>query len=124
VFTAFAASALLLAAIGVYGTLALSVAQRSREFAIRRALGADIRSLLGIVARQAVRLGGVGIVLGSVLAFPASRAIASVLYGVQPLEPRIYGQTAALLIGALIVASVAPVVRSARVDPRDAMRAQ
>jgi putative ABC transport system permease protein len=124
IFTAFAASALLLAAIGVYGTLALSVAQRSREFAIRRALGADIPSLLGIVARQAVRLGGVGIVLGSVLAFPASRAIASVLYGVQPLEPRIYSQTAALLIGALIVASVAPVVRSARVDPRDAMRAE
>jgi putative ABC transport system permease protein len=124
VFTAFAASALLLAAIGVYGTLALSVAQRSREFAIRRALGADIRSLLAIVASQAVRLGGIGIIIGSVVAFPASRALASVLYGVHALEPRIYTQTGALLLAALALASVAPVLRSTRVDPRDAMKAE
>jgi putative ABC transport system permease protein len=124
VFTAFAASALLLAAIGVYGTLALSVAQRSREFAIRRALGADIRSLLGIVAGQAVRLGGIGIVIGGILAFPASRTLASVLYGVHALEPTTYAQTGVLLLAALAMASVAPVLRSTRVDPRDAMKAE
>lgn len=123
VFTAFAASALLLAAIGVYGTLALAVAQRSREFAIRRALGADIRSLLAIVVGQAARLGGIGIVIGGVLAFPASRTLASVLYGVHALEPRIYATTAALLLAAMVLAAVPPVLRSAQVDPRDAMKA-
>jgi predicted permease len=124
VFTAFAASALLLAAIGVYGTLALSVAQRSREFAIRRALGADIRSLIGIVVSQAARLGGIGILIGGILAFPATRTLASVLYGIHALEPRIYAQTGALVLVALLMASVGPVLRSARVDARDAMKAE
>jgi putative ABC transport system permease protein len=124
VFGAFAASALLLAAIGVYGTLALSVVQRSREFAIRRALGADLRSLLAIVAGEAAALAGVGMVIGCLLAIPASRALASVLYGVRALEPMVYLQSGALLLSALFMAAVPPVLRSARVDPRDAMRAE
>jgi putative ABC transport system permease protein len=124
VFSAFAASALLLAAIGVYGTLALTVVQRAREFAIRRALGADIRSLLAIVAAQAAGLAGVGILVGAVLALVASRALASVLYGVRMLEPAVYVQSGALLLAALVAASIPPVIRSARVDPKEAMKAE
>lgn len=124
VFSAFAASALLLAAIGVYGTLALTVLQRAREFAIRRALGADVRSLLAIVAAQAAGLAGVGILIGSVLALLASRALASILYGVRTLEPAVYMQSGALLLAALVLASIPPVLRSARVDPREAMKAE
>lgn len=124
VFTAFAASALLLAAIGVYGTLALAVAQRSREFAIRRALGADIRSLLAIVVGHAARLGGIGLVIGVLLAFPASRSLASVLYGVHALEPKIFVAAGLLLLATMVFASLPPVLRSARVDPRDAMKAE
>jgi len=124
VFGAFALSELLLAAIGVYGTLALSVVQRSREFAIRRALGADIRSLLAIVAGQAATLASVGILLGAILATVASRTLTSVLYGVRPLEPRIYLQSGVLLLAVLAMACVPPLLRSARVDPREAMRAE
>lgn len=124
VFGAFAASALLLAAIGVYGTLALSVVQRSREFAIRRALGADVRSLLAIVAGQAAALAGVGILVGVILASFASRTLTSILYGVHPLEPGIYLQSGLLLLAVLVMACVPPLLRSARVDPREAMRAE
>lgn len=124
VSSAFAANALLLAAIGVYGTLALSVVQRSREFAIRRALGADVRSLLAIVLGQAAALAGFGILIGAILASMASRTLASILYGVRALEPRIYLQSGALLLTALIAACLPPLLRSARVDPREAMRAE
>jgi predicted permease len=124
VFSVFAASALLLAAVGVYGTLALSVLQRSREFAIRRALGADLRSLLAIVAGQAAALTGLGVLVGSIFALLASRALASLLYGVQSLEPRIYLQSGVLLMVVLATACVPPLLRSARVDPRESMRAE
>lgn len=123
VFTTFAISALLLAGIGVYGTLALRVAQRARELAIRRALGASTASLAASVSRQAAAItfagGCVGLISGAVVA----RAMSSLLYDVSALDPAVYVSAAALLAVAVALASALPTARTVRTDPRDAMRA-
>ena len=103
VFTTFAISALLLAAIGVYGTLALRVTLRARELAIRRALGASSASLAGIVANQTIVIALAGAVLGLAGATLVARAMSSLLYDVTALDPAVYvGATVllALAIGA------------------------
>ena len=123
VFIAFAASALLLATIGIYGTLALSVSQRSREFAIRRALGADATTLLRMIGEQAATLAGAGATIGLILALVAARVVASVLYDVRALEPRVYAAASLLLLIAVVIGAALPSLRSMRIDPRDAMRA-
>jgi ABC-type antimicrobial peptide transport system permease subunit len=124
VFTAFAASALLLAAIGVYGTLALRVSQRTRELAIRRALGATGSMVLSVVSRQAASIAIIGMLVGAVLAALVARGLESLLYGVEIGEPTTYAVSAGLLLMAIAVATVVPAVRSLRVDPRDAMRSE
>jgi len=124
VFTGFAIAALLLAAFGVYGTAALSVLQRSREFAIRRALGASGASLAGAVARQIAWVVLAGGVAGAVGALFVNRALTAILYDVQSIEPTIYGASAALLLVAILAACAGPATRSLRVDPREAMRVE
>jgi ABC-type antimicrobial peptide transport system permease subunit len=76
------------------------------------------------VAGQAAALAGIGIVIGVILASLASRTLASILYGLHSLEPKIYLQSGALLLVVLVTACVPPLLRSARVDPREAMRAE
>ena len=124
VFTAFAASALLLAAIGVYGTLALRVAQRTRELAIRRALGADGGAVARLVGAQAAAIALAGGLAGAVAAVAVGRAVAGLLYDVRPLEPPVLAASGALLLLAVLLAAALPTARSLRVDPREAMRAE
>ncbi|HET9982760.1 MAG TPA: ADOP family duplicated permease [Longimicrobiales bacterium] len=124
VFTGFALCALLLAAIGVYGTAALAVLQRGREFAIRRALGASAASLVRVVARDTARVIAGGGVAGVVLALAVGRELSGVLHDVSAGEPRVYATSVLLLLAVVIAASAVPTARSVRVDPRVAMRAE
>lgn len=124
IVSAFALTALLLASLGVYGSLALAVTQRSREFAIRRALGANRGSLVQMVVVHAARLSVVGGVLGLVFSWGASRQIAGFLYEARPLDPRVYAASTMLLAAAIVAAAILPSIRTMRADPRDAMRAE
>jgi putative ABC transport system permease protein len=123
VFTSFAISALLLAAIGVYGTLSLRVTLRARELAIRRALGASTASLVATVGGQTARISLAGAAVGIGGAALVARTMSSLLYGVTALEPIVYAAATALLLTAICVAAAVPTARTLRTDPREAMRA-
>jgi predicted permease len=122
VVTCFAIAALLLAALGIYGSLSLTVMQRSRELAIRRALGAERRSLVVMVISQIAKVGVYGAASGVLLAWIAARAASSLLYDTRPLEPAAYLVASLLLVCTVAAAAVVPSVKSMRADPRDAMR--
>jgi predicted permease len=123
VFATFAMSALILAAVGVYGTLALRVSLRSRELAIRRALGASTASLAGSVAVPTARIGLAGTVLGIVGAVVVARGMSSLLYDVDASDPTIYGGAVLLLLIAMCAAAALPTMRTVRTNPCDAMNA-
>ena len=120
----FSVLALILAAVGLYGVVAFSVAGRRRELGIRSALGAERRDLLGLVLGEAMRLGLVGVVVGVALALPAAKAIASQLYGVSPGDPLALGATCALLLLVCLAASLGPARRALGVDPAETLRAE
>jgi putative ABC transport system permease protein len=113
----FAALALALALIGVFGVLAYSVQQRQREFGVRVALGASSPSILWLVFGSAGRLIAIGGTLGLVLAFALSRAIAAFLFGVTPADPLTFASVAVVVVVTAALASAAPAWRAARVDP-------
>jgi putative ABC transport system permease protein len=120
---AFAIMALTLTAVGLYGVISYSVAQRTQELGIRAALGALPRDLMRLVLRHAAALAATGILLGLAGALAARRLIASQLFGVGPSDPMtLVGATVLLLIVAL-VASMVPTRRAARADPLEALRA-
>ncbi len=119
---AFAAIALLLAALGIHGLVAYSVAQRTREIGIRMALGAEARSVLLLVTRRGLSLAAIGIVLGVAGAFALSQAIRSMLYGTSPTDPVVFAGSAILLGTVVLVASYLPARRATRVDPMIALR--
>jgi len=113
---------LLLAAMGLYGTLAYSVAQRSREFGIRQALGAQPHDILGLILRESGKLTLSGMAAGLSLAAVSTRIVASQIYGISSLDPLTYG-TVVLLLGAVaFAASYIPARRARRVDPMVALR--
>ena len=115
---------LLLAAIGIYGVTSYSVHRRTREIGIRMALGADRRSVLGLVIRQGVVLTGSGIAIGLVLGAAGAQVLRSLLFGVSALDPVAFGG-AALLFGIVsIAASYLPARRATHVDPMRALRAE
>jgi putative ABC transport system permease protein len=118
----FAVSALLLAAIGIYGLLAYSVAQRRREMGIRQALGAGHADLLRLVVTDGMRLAGAGIVLGVVIALAVTRLLAALLYGVGASDPPTFVGVVALLALVSLCASYLPARRAAKVDPMVALR--
>ena len=118
----FGGLALLLSAIGVYGVLAYSVTQRTREFGIRMALGAEVRDVLGMVLWQGLRLAGVGLMIGAGAAFLLTRLIATMLYDVKPSDPTVFLLGAALLGAVAAVASLVPSVRAVRIRPAVALR--
>jgi putative ABC transport system permease protein len=121
-FEAFALAALALAALGLYGVLAGSVAERTREMAIRSALGASRSNVLGLVVQQGLALTTAGIAIGVGGALVAGRAIATLLFGITPLDPVTYGGVViALLLVALLSSSV-PAWRAVRIDPATALR--
>lgn len=118
----FAAFALLLACVGLYGLLAQAVTRRTREIGIRMAVGAQPRSIMQLVLRQAFRLCVVGIALGVLFSLAASRLIAGILYGVSPDDLlSIIGTSLALLLIGLLAAYV-PARRAMSVDPMVALR--
>jgi hypothetical protein len=124
VLAAFAASSVLLSAVGLYGTLAYLTAQRTREFGIRLALGSSVRALITIVIRESVLLVASGAAIGLIGVTAVSRAISELLYGVRPLDGRtLAGVTVLLAIIALAAAGV-PACRTARIDPQASLRSE
>jgi ABC-type antimicrobial peptide transport system permease subunit len=124
IFTAFAIVALVLAAAGIYGVLAGSVAERTREIGVRAALGASRSSIRGLVLRQGMILALIGAVIGLAGAVAASRALVTLLFGVTNLDPVTYVGVSVLLLAVSAVACWVPAWRAARVDPAITLRAE
>jgi putative ABC transport system permease protein len=120
--TVFGASALLLAAIGIYGLMAYSVAQRTQEIGIRLALGAGSSGVRRMVVGQGMRLALAGVVIGLAAAFGLTRFIASFLFGVQPLDPATFTAIPLVLTAVALLAVWIPARRASRVDPVIALR--
>lgn len=121
---AFAASALLLACVGVYGVLAYGVAHRRHEFGVRRALGAGAAQLVREVLREGTRFAVAGLALGLAGAATAARTLQSQLYGVNPADPVAYGAALALMLVGAALACALPAYRATQVSPMDALRAE
>jgi putative ABC transport system permease protein len=119
-----AAMALLLGTIGIYGVIAYSVSQRTREIGIRMALGAQTRELTGLFVRHGLLLTGVGVLIGLAAAFLSMRLLASLLYKVSPVDLLTYGTVSAGLIFTAFLASYLPSRRAAGVDPVEALRSE
>jgi predicted permease len=119
---AFAVLALGMACLGLYGVLAYSVEQRRRELGVRMVVGAAPRAILGLVVGEGLRLTGTGLVLGLVVALVVTRPLATLLYGVQPTDPRVFAGVSALLLAVSAAAAYRPARRAMKVDPVAALR--
>jgi putative ABC transport system permease protein len=119
---AFAAAALLLAGIGIYGVMALSVTQRVNEFGVRLALGAAPRQVLALVLRQGMSLVLAGTALGLAGAFAFSRYLDTLLYQVQPTDPVVFVLVAVVLAAVALAACYIPARRATATDPLQALR--
>jgi putative ABC transport system permease protein len=122
VLGAFAALALLLAAVGIYGVLSYSVAQRTRELGVRMALGATVPRVLAMVVAQGARLAAAGVALGLAASLVATRALESLLYGVTAADPLTFAAVPLLLAAVALLAIVIPARRATRVQPAVALR--
>ena len=124
VFGMFAAAALVLAALGLYGIIAGRVAERTREIGLRSALGATPQKILELVLRQGMTLAGLGVAIGVLGAVAATQGLGSLLYEVTSLDPLTYGAVIVLMLAVAAAASWLPAARAARVDPTVALRAE
>jgi putative ABC transport system permease protein len=124
IVTTFAALALTLALVGIFGVLTYSVEQRMREFGVRIALGATATNVLRLVLGSAARVIALGTVVGLVAAAGLGQAISTFLFGVQPLDPMTFASVALLLAATAAVAAAAPAWRAIRVDPVEAFRSE
>jgi predicted permease len=120
----FAATALTLAIIGIYGLLAYWVGQRTREIGVRAALGANRGQLMGLVVGQGLTLAAIGVVAGGVAAAALGRFVETQLYSVQPLDIVSFAATAGVMIATAFIASVVPALRALRIDPINALRGE
>jgi len=119
---AFAALASILASVGVFGVLAFAVSQRTREFGIRMALGARSSDVLRLVLRGGLKITAAGLAIGVAAAAALTRFLASLLFGVKPLDPIAFLAAAAILALLALVACTVPAMRAARVDPAVTLR--
>jgi ABC-type antimicrobial peptide transport system permease subunit len=120
----FAAIALVLAAVGIYGVLSYLVSQRTQEMGIRLAIGADRSQVLGMVLRHGLSLAAVGIVIGLLGALALTRLMQSLLYKIRPDDPITFVAVAAALLLIALTASLLPAWRATKVSPAIALRAQ
>ena len=118
----FAALALVLAMVGVFGVLAYTVQQRQREIGVRMALGATSVRVTWLVFRDAGWMIATGVVAGMVLAALSGRLVATFLFGVDPLDPLTFITVAVVLVFTAIAAAAAPAWRASRINPADAFR--
>jgi predicted lysophospholipase L1 biosynthesis ABC-type transport system permease subunit len=116
--------ALVLGAVGLYGVLSYSVAQRTQEIGVRMALGAQASQVLGMVVREGARTQLVGLFIGLVGAAALTRVLQGLLFGVEALDPLTFVATSAVLLGAGLLAAYLPARRAARLDPVASMRAE
>lgn len=123
-FSAFGVLALVVAALGIYSTIAYTVAQRTHEFGVRTALGAQTRDILRQVVGSSIRIVIVGVVLGVALALAAGRFIAALLYAIEPSDPGVMIAVSLVLVLIAIVAALGPAWRAARVNPVVALRTE
>jgi ABC-type antimicrobial peptide transport system permease subunit len=122
VMSLFAAAGLLLGAVGIYGVVAYGVQQRVRELGIRAALGADARTLNGLVVRGGLRLAVAGVAIGVPLALALSRFLRGFVYGVSPSDPLSFGVVLGTLVAVAALASWVPARRASRADPMEVLR--
>jgi putative ABC transport system permease protein len=118
----FAAVALLLASIGIYGLLAYMVGQRTHEIGVRVALGAQPSDILTLILRRGVLFSSAGILAGLFLAAIAAPLMASLLYGVRPIDPLVFLVVPAVFLVVAVLASLVPARRAMNVDPIVALR--
>jgi putative ABC transport system permease protein len=122
VVSLFAGLSLFLAMVGIYGVIAWTVRQRTREIGLRMALGAQRSAVLALVLRNGLKLAGAGIVLGLGGAMALSRLLSSLLFGVGPTDPITFAAAPLLLVTAVLLACWIPARHAARVDPMEALR--
>jgi predicted permease len=124
VFAAFGLAALLLAGVGVYGVIEERVTERTREIGLRAALGATPKRIAALVVGQGLTLTVIGVAVGIGVAASSTRAIASLLFGIEPFDLVAYGGVVAVLLVITLVACYAPAFRAARIDPAITLRAE
>jgi putative ABC transport system permease protein len=120
----FAGLALVLAAVGIYGVMSYTVAQQTREIGIRIALGAKRRDVLRMTVKQALKLVGLGLLIGLPSAFILTRVMSSLLFGISATDPITFVSISLVLTGVAMLASYIPALRATKVDPMVALRAQ
>jgi putative ABC transport system permease protein len=118
----FAGLALVLAAVGIYGVMSYSVAQRTHEIGLRMALGAQTRDVLKMIVGGGLKLVLIGIVLGMIIAFILTRVMSSLLFGVSATDPTTFIIISLVLVGVALLASYIPARRATKVDPMIALR--
>jgi predicted permease len=119
-----AAVAFVLGAVGIYGVIAYGVSQRTGEIGLRQALGADRRSVLGLVLGDMLRMAGTGVVLGIAAALALGGTLSTLLYGVSAYDPATLAGSAAMFVLVAALASALPAVRAMRIPPAEALRAE
>ncbi len=121
---AFGSVALLLATIGLSGVVSYSVSQRTNEIGVRMALGADRLDVVRLILKQGMRLTGIGVALGLVLSFAATRVLSDLLYGIKPSDPLTFAAVSLFLGAVAFISCYVPARRAASVDPMKSLRAE